>query len=131
MLVGHIYYIDLVKTHASYVSALNRFLNTFSPQKNWAVEAKPNATLGVAIRDGVLDRELHARFIQKTGAVQIHVGANSSQLLFPDTPYGVSPERIAPGDIPRKEGEDVTKVGEEGVAMIEDLKSKIDEAHGR
>lgn len=131
MLVGHIYIIDLRRTHPSYLQALQRFLGAFSPKKNWAIETDPGGIFKVAVRSGSLDAKVKTHFIPKSGALELRVGENKTQLSFPDYPYGLEFDRVTPGDKPREEGQDITAVNENQAEIIQELKDKIDEAHGR
>ncbi len=95
MTLGHIYIIEIRAVHPSYIQAAQRFLNAFSGGKNWATEVEPDGTLSIAIRNGSLDAQFHARFLQKAKAVEFRLTDVKTKLLFPDHPYGEEPKEKA------------------------------------
>ena len=111
MIIGHIYIIDLKRTHPSYIEKLQEFLNIFSDRGKgvkvgWATHAQPNGTLEFAIRDGKLDSDLHSYFLIRCKAQEMRVSDNKSLLMFPEEPFGAAENKnkdtdpTTPGNAP-------------------------------
>lgn len=134
MIVGHIYIIELRKTHPSYVEKLQEFLNVFSDRgkgvkSGWATQAQRDGTLEFAIRDGKLDSDLHSYYLTRCKAHEMRVSDSKSLLMFPSEPFGAGEninkdtDPTTPGDKPAENEEQVDEEARE--AVIEQLQKSI------
>lgn len=134
MIVGHIYIIELKRTHPSYVAKLQEFLNLFSDRgkgikRGWATQAQRDGTLEFAIRDGKLDSDLHAYYLKRCKAQVMRVSDSKSIIMFPGEPFGAGEninketDPTTPGDNPADNEEQVDEEARE--AVIEELQKNI------
>lgn len=126
MITGHIYRIDLARTHPSYVAALQEFLNTFGRRHDgswarFAVQTTSDMILGLAVNDERLDHDLISLFFKRCDVVEVRISKHETRLSFPQEPFVMKHDKTIPGEAPKMVDETV----------LADLVKDIDVAKGR